>query len=57
MEKFYTSGREHAANVINFEKTKMLLLTKEKLISHQDLKVSYIGGKRVLKMFANDKKS
>ena len=57
MEKFYTSAREHAANVINFENKKMLLLTKEEPKSHQDLKVSYICGKRVLRKFANDKKS
>ena len=42
MKKFYTFLREHATNVINFEKKKMLLLTKEELKSHQDAKVCYI---------------
>ena len=42
MKKFYTFLREHATNVINFEKNKMLLLTKEELKSHQDAKVCYI---------------
>ena len=32
----------------------MLLLTKEELKSHQDVKVCYICGKRILKKFAND---
>ena len=49
MKKFGTSLREHATNVINFEKKEMLPLTKEKLKSHQDAKVSYISGKRILK--------
>ena len=31
MEKFCSSLREHATNIINFEKKKMLLLTKKKL--------------------------
>ena len=29
MRKFYTSLREHAKNIIDFEKTKMLPLTRE----------------------------
>ena len=33
----------------------MLPLTKEELKSHQDAKVCYICGKRILKEFANDK--
>ena len=45
MKKFCTSLREHATNVINFEKKKMLSLTKE------ELKVCYICGKRFLKKF------
>ena len=31
MKKFCSSLREHATNIINFEKKKMLLLTKKKL--------------------------
>ena len=55
MKKFCTSLREHAMNVINFEKRKMLLLTKEELKSHQDAKACHICRKRILKKFANDK--
>ena len=42
MKKFCTSLREHAKNKIDFEKKKMLLLTKEELKSHQDAKLFYI---------------
>ena len=52
MKKFCTSLREHDANVINFEKKEMLPLTKEELKSHQDAKVCYICGKRILKMIS-----
>ena len=45
MKKFCTSLREHAMNVINFEKRKMLLLTKEELKSHQDAKHVIYAGK------------
>ena len=46
MKKFCTSLREHAKNIIDFEKRKMLPLTKEELRSHQDRKVCYICGKK-----------
>ena len=39
MKKFCASLREHAKNIIDFEKEKMLPLTKEELKSHQDAKV------------------
>ena len=55
MQKFCTSLRECATNLINFEKKNMLPLTKEELKS-QDKKVCHIWGKRILKQFANDKK-
>ena len=55
MKKFYTSLREHAKNIIDFEKKKMLPLTKEELKSHQDANACYICGKRILKKFAKDK--
>ena len=45
MKKFCNSLREHTKNIIDFEKKKMLLLTKEELKSHQDGKVCYICGK------------
>ena len=39
MKKFFTTLREHSKNIIDFEKKKMLPLTKEELKSHQDTKV------------------
>ena len=57
MEKFCTSLREHAKNIIDFEKKIMLTLTKEKLTSHQDAKVFYICGKRFVKKFVDDENS
>ena len=36
MKKFCESLREHTKNIIDFEKKKMLPLTKEELKSHQD---------------------
>ena len=48
MKKFCESFREYAKNVIDLEK-KMLPLTKEGLKSHQDAKVCYICGKRILR--------
>ena len=38
-KKFCTSLREHAKSIIDFEKRKMLPLTKEESKSHQDAKV------------------
>ena len=49
MKKFCTSLRQHAKNMIECEKRKMLALTKEELKSHQDAKICYICGKRILK--------
>ena len=55
MKTFCGYLREHAKNIIDFEKKKMLPLTKEELKSYQDIKVCYICGKRFLKKFTNDK--
>ena len=41
-KKFCESLREHAKNIIDFEKKKILSLTKEELKPHQDAKVCYI---------------
>ena len=49
IKKFCASLREHAKKIINFERKKMLLLTKEELKSHQDAKVCCICGRRILK--------
>ena len=49
MKKFCESLRKHLKNIIDFEKKKMLPLTKEEVKSHQDPKVCYISGKTFLK--------
>ena len=54
MKKFCTFLREHTKNIIDFEKRKMLPLTKEELKLNQDAKVCYICGKNILKTFAKD---
>ena len=51
MKKFYESLSEHAKNIIDFEKKKMLSLTKEELKSHQDAKACHICRKRTLKKY------
>ena len=48
MKIFCTSLREHAKNISDFKKKKRLPLTKEELKLHQDSKVCYICGKRIL---------
>ena len=55
MKNLCTSLRQHAKNLINFEKEEMLPLTTEELKSYQETKVFYIFGKRFLKKFTNDK--
>ena len=49
MKKICTSLREHTKNISDFEKKKMLPLTKKELKSHQEAEVCYICGKRILK--------
>ena len=46
---FCESLRKHAKNIIDFEKQKVLLLTKEELKSRQDVKVCYICGRIILR--------
>ena len=55
IQKICTSLREHAKNVIDFEKKKMLPLTKEELKSYQDRKECHICRKKILQKFAKDK--
>ena len=45
MKKFCGPTREHAANVINFERKKMLPLTEKELKLHQNSTVCYISEK------------
>ena len=54
-EKVHSSLKEHATNILNFEKKKMSPLTKEELKLHQDTRNCYICGKRILKKLAKSK--
>ena len=49
MKIFCESLTEQAKNIVDFEKKKMLPVTKEELKSHQDAKVRYIYWKIILK--------
>ena len=49
MRKFCESLKKQAKNLIDFEKKKMLLLTKEELKPYQDAKIWYICGTSILK--------
>ena len=51
MKKFCEALREHAKNIIDFEKKKTLLLTKEESKSHQDANKCYICRKRILRKY------
>ena len=55
MEKFCESVREHAKNIILFEKKIILLLLKKELESYQDTKVCYICRKRFIKKLPKGK--
>ena len=55
MKKVCSSLREHATNVINFEKKKMLPLKNQELKSNQYAKACHICEKRISKKFTNDK--
>ena len=48
MKRFCESLREHAKNITDFKKKKILPLTKEELKSGQDAKVCYISQKKSL---------
>ena len=50
MKNLSESLKDHMKNITDFEKKKMLLLTEERK-SHQDTKVGYICGKKILKKF------
>ena len=55
MKKLCTSLKEHATNVINFEKKTMIPLTEKELKIHQDVTACCICGKRFSKRSAKDK--
>ena len=45
MKKFCESLREHALNIINFEKKKIIPLTNEQLELNEKIKIYYICNK------------
>ena len=49
MKRFCGSLREHAKNIINSKKKKMLPLIKKELKSHKNAKQCYICGKGIYK--------
>ena len=51
MKKFCTSLREHATNVINFEKKNMLPLTEKELELHQDVTMLHLWKQILKKIF------
>ena len=51
MKKFCTSLREHATNVVNFEKKNMLPLTEKELKLHQDVTMLHLWKKILKKIF------
>ena len=55
MKKFCETFREHAKNIVNFEKKKMLPLIHQELKPHRDAKVFYTCGKRIFKKLAKSK--
>ena len=55
MKNFCESLKEHAKCIIDFEKKKMLSLTRKELESHEDAKVCYICGIRFFKKLFRDK--
>ena len=55
MKKFCNLLREHATNILKFEKKKLLPLTKEELKLHPDAPNYYICGKRILEKLTKSK--
>ena len=52
MKKFFKDIKEHATRIINYEKKKIIALTKEEKINYNDQKICYICKKE----FSNDDK-
>ena len=55
MKKFCSSLREHATNVIHFEKNRTLPLAKKELKLHQDMNSMLYLWKMIPKTYAKDK--
>ena len=54
MKTFCDFLRERAKNIFDFEKKKILPLTKEELISYQYAEICYSLGRKIKKMFSED---
>ena len=52
MKKFCLDLREHATKTINYEKKKMMPLTKKEEKNHNKQKVCYICKKEIIQMIA-----
>ena len=55
MKKFFEYLREHAMKIINFEKKKMKLLTKEQEESYENAKICYICNAKFENRYLKDK--
>ena len=55
MKKFCESLREHARSIIDFEKKKMLPLTRKELEPHEDAKICCINGIKFFRKLFRDK--
>ena len=55
MKKFFEVLREHAMKIINYEKNKIIPLTKELQESQEKTKICYICKKRFEHKYTNDK--
>ena len=49
MKKFCKDLREHATKIINYEKKKMIPLTTEEKIYHNEQEICYIRKKNLIK--------
>ena len=56
MKKLCEYLREHIMKIINFEKRKMKLLTKEQQESHENVQICYICKERFENKYLKDKK-
>ena len=54
MKQFCESLREHAKNIISFEK-KNVSINKRRAKSHQDANVCYVCGKKILQKLVKNK--
>ena len=56
MKRFCEPSRQHIMKIINFEKKKVNLLTKELQESYENAKICYIGQEKFENKYLNDKR-